>query len=242
MELKVVCLCGQKYKFDVEPVNSQMPFPVTCPVCGHDGTKLANALLMQVPAAPPIIAVPAPTAVATAAAVPSGLRLNRTAEPPMPPPVPVGTSTSAPVTIAAAPPPRRPVHATATGPARNVPKYLQDNKAIMNNSFLMGVLGAILGAILDIAVMVGLRIFCGYIFVMFGMMLATALGVIMGCVIGGGARVLYRGTDFALGAICAGIAFFTIGITFLLTFGLIGLGFSIMALLIGTAAAFKIAS
>jgi hypothetical protein len=28
MEIKVHCLCGQKFKFDVEPVNGAMPFPV----------------------------------------------------------------------------------------------------------------------------------------------------------------------------------------------------------------------
>ena len=28
IELKVHCDCGQKYKFDVEPVNNQMPFTV----------------------------------------------------------------------------------------------------------------------------------------------------------------------------------------------------------------------
>jgi hypothetical protein len=26
IELKVHCDCGQRYKFDVEPVNNQMPF------------------------------------------------------------------------------------------------------------------------------------------------------------------------------------------------------------------------
>lgn len=237
MELKVVCLCGQKYKFDVEPINLQMPFAVTCPVCGHDGTKLANALLMQLPAPPPL-PIPAPTAVATAAAVPSGLRLNRTAEPPMAPPVPA--TVTAPSAIAA-PPTRRPGPSTPTQ-SRSVPKYLQDNKAIMNNSFPLGILGAVMGAILDVAVVAALRLYFGFMFVMFGMVMVTALGIIMGTAIGFGARLLYKGTDFALGAICAGIAFITIGFTFFFSFGLIGLGFSIMALLIGTSIAFKIAS
>jgi hypothetical protein len=58
MELKVVCNCGQKYKFDVEPVNQQMPFVVNCPVCGIDGTHLANGLLSQIPSAPVAIAPP----------------------------------------------------------------------------------------------------------------------------------------------------------------------------------------
>jgi hypothetical protein len=45
MELKVVCNCGQKYKFDVEPVDNRMPVTVSCPACGADGTPTANALL-----------------------------------------------------------------------------------------------------------------------------------------------------------------------------------------------------
>jgi hypothetical protein len=47
MELKVVCQCGQKYKFDVEPVNERVPFAVNCPVCNADGTATANTLLAQ---------------------------------------------------------------------------------------------------------------------------------------------------------------------------------------------------
>ena len=42
MDLKVVCYCGQKYKFDVEPVDGRMPHTVMCAVCGADGTVLAN--------------------------------------------------------------------------------------------------------------------------------------------------------------------------------------------------------
>lgn len=45
MELKVHCDCGQKFKFDVEPVNNRMPFTVACPICHRDGTEKANAML-----------------------------------------------------------------------------------------------------------------------------------------------------------------------------------------------------
>lgn len=81
MELKVVCQCGQKYKFDVEPVNGRMPFPVNCPVCNLDGTSTANAMLAEIlvnqpspsaatpPPPPPPLAAPAPAG--------SGLRLTR---------------------------------------------------------------------------------------------------------------------------------------------------------------------
>src|SRR5580704_6661744 len=65
MELKVVCDCGQKYKFDVEPVHGRMPFPINCPICGADGTPLANNLLGQMPpgaAVPTAAHAPAPVA------------------------------------------------------------------------------------------------------------------------------------------------------------------------------------
>jgi len=64
IELKVQCDCGQKYKFDVEPVNGQMPFTVACPVCGADGTGQANALLQQFLPAEPAPALPPPPPVA----------------------------------------------------------------------------------------------------------------------------------------------------------------------------------
>lgn len=47
IELKIHCACGQKYKFDVEPVNNRMSFAVACPVCGANGTEQANAMLGQ---------------------------------------------------------------------------------------------------------------------------------------------------------------------------------------------------
>jgi hypothetical protein len=81
-ELKLQCDCGQKYKFDVEPVNGQMPFKVNCPICGADGTSRANEMLrltnpapaMSAPAsvmsAPtPVMSAPAPVG---APAVPAG--------------------------------------------------------------------------------------------------------------------------------------------------------------------------
>jgi len=40
--VKIICHCGQKYAFDVQPVNGQMPVSVTCPACGRDGTIAAN--------------------------------------------------------------------------------------------------------------------------------------------------------------------------------------------------------
>jgi len=43
--VKIVCSCGQKYAFDVYPLNGRMPSPIRCPVCGADGTALANEII-----------------------------------------------------------------------------------------------------------------------------------------------------------------------------------------------------
>ncbi len=45
--IKIQCGCGQKYAFDVEPVNGQMSHTVACPVCGMDGTPAANEIIAQ---------------------------------------------------------------------------------------------------------------------------------------------------------------------------------------------------
>jgi len=61
IEIKVVCACGSKFKFDVEPVNGRMPGPIQCPTCGADGTAPANAVIAENLArtAPPLVpAVP----------------------------------------------------------------------------------------------------------------------------------------------------------------------------------------
>jgi len=80
MELKVLCHCGQKYKFDVEPVSNRMPFAVNCPSCGADGTGLADSQLSQMPiTAVPAIAVAAivPMAAAPALAAPAAIPPQR---------------------------------------------------------------------------------------------------------------------------------------------------------------------
>jgi hypothetical protein len=45
--IKIRCGCGQKYAFDVEPVGGLMTHAVLCPVCGVDGTAMANELIGQ---------------------------------------------------------------------------------------------------------------------------------------------------------------------------------------------------
>jgi hypothetical protein len=85
--IKIQCGCGQKYAFDVEPVAGRMPWAVTCPVCGDDGTSAADSVLAQsLPAAP----------VAMAAASGGGLRVSGLAKAPAPASLHVAAPTVAP--------------------------------------------------------------------------------------------------------------------------------------------------
>ena len=82
IELKIHCSCGQKYKFDVEPVNNRMAFAVACPVCGANGTEQANSMLGQMSIFKLVEPAPAPSP----AAIP-------------PPPPPVVARPSAPTLV-----------------------------------------------------------------------------------------------------------------------------------------------
>jgi len=57
--IKIFCPCGQKYAFDVSPVDGRMPAPVRCPRCGADGTALANAIISLALGARPASSLPA---------------------------------------------------------------------------------------------------------------------------------------------------------------------------------------
>jgi len=43
--IKIICPCGQRYAFDVSPVDGRMPASIQCPRCGVDGTAVANAII-----------------------------------------------------------------------------------------------------------------------------------------------------------------------------------------------------
>jgi hypothetical protein len=45
--IKIICGCGQKYAFNVQPLDGRMPVPVQCPVCGMDGTAAANEAIAR---------------------------------------------------------------------------------------------------------------------------------------------------------------------------------------------------
>ncbi|MGA9776973.1 MAG: hypothetical protein ACLPRE_08715 [Limisphaerales bacterium] len=57
--VKIVCSCGQKYAFDVYPLNGRMPSPIKCPVCGLDSTAVADEII-AIALKPPSSAVPPP--------------------------------------------------------------------------------------------------------------------------------------------------------------------------------------
>lgn len=82
--VKILCGCGQKYAFDVEPYNGRMPAPVQCPICKTDGTAAANQILAQ--SSPPApVAAPAPV---------------HSLQPPPPPPTAAGLRISKPAPAA----------------------------------------------------------------------------------------------------------------------------------------------
>jgi hypothetical protein len=86
--IKIQCECGQRYAFDVEPVNGRMGSPVACPVCGADGTAAADEVIAQ-------------SLAATAAAAPPARAPVRIAGPPP------GAHLAAPAAPAVAAAPRR---------------------------------------------------------------------------------------------------------------------------------------
>ncbi|HEY1662485.1 MAG TPA: hypothetical protein VGI03_08710 [Verrucomicrobiae bacterium] len=72
--IKIVCGCGQRFAFDVEPVNGQMPSAIACPACGGDATSAANEIIGQTYIAPiipvaarvPVVVTASPTPKPTA--------------------------------------------------------------------------------------------------------------------------------------------------------------------------------
>lgn len=214
MELKLVCYCGQKYKFDVEPVNGRMPFMVNCPVCKRDGTLLANDLLAQTFANQPadVVQTSAMAAAPPAASAVAGggqLRIDRPAPPPVPAP-------SQPV-----PQPRA---SNATAPAA---------KPVGQYNLWLGVAGAFLGAAVGIVLMYGFFAWTGFKFPLFG----TGVGAMTGY----GARLLARGTDNTLGVIAAVVAAAAVATCLYAMFGEFTVG-NIISMVVGVTFANRFAS
>jgi hypothetical protein len=146
MEVKVLCDCGQKFEFDVEPVNGEMPFAVNCPSCGRDSTPAANSVIAQaMPASEPAMA-------------PAGrLQINRSAS--MAPPV----AQSVAPRIVAAP---APIRATATAKASSTGEF----------NLGLGTLGAFLGAGLGVGLMFGFFTLVGIRFPLMGVGIGALTG------------------------------------------------------------------
>jgi hypothetical protein len=220
MEMKIVCDCGQKYAFDVEPVDGRMPATVNCPACGGDGTPAANDILSQIfPDQPPVIPVAvaveraaveaAPPPPIAPAAPAGGLRINRAAPAPM-------AATAGESPLPAAPMPITAMRSPAMMSAAAKPKLEKDF------NLWLGILGAFLGAALGVGIMIGFRIWADFRFPWMG----TGIGVLTGL----GARILAKGTDAALGAIAGAIAFMaTAGTLYLIVGDIAALFFVSMA-------------
>jgi hypothetical protein len=70
--VKIQCGCGQRYTFEVEPVNGRMATTVACPACGADGTAAANEFIAQsLPPQPQVVPIPQPPALPATTARPS---------------------------------------------------------------------------------------------------------------------------------------------------------------------------
>lgn len=69
--IKIQCVCGQRFAFDVEPLNGRMPSAVACPVCGADGTAAANQVIAQSLTAQPVLAAAPASALRVATAAPT---------------------------------------------------------------------------------------------------------------------------------------------------------------------------
>ncbi|HZF00340.1 MAG TPA: hypothetical protein VE344_00415 [Methylomirabilota bacterium] len=214
MELKVVCGCGQKYKFDVEPVNGRMPMTVNCPSCGVDGTHTANNVLAEsFPNQPPPIPVAMAVPTATAAApIASGLRIN----------------SIAPATISAPPPLTAPRPIAPLKPLSTAPKAPSKDF-----NMGMGILGAFLGAIVGGVLVYGFYEWVGFRF--------PWSGIGIGALSGYGARWLGRGTHTTLGIIAGGLALASVLGAFYLMYGEFAI-FNIISIILCVGVAYRVAS
>jgi hypothetical protein len=114
MEVKILCPCGAKYKFDVEPLHGKLPGPVQCPVCATDGTAAGNAIVAQQLAARTAAAAAMPAGASGANAgeprivipvVPKSNNPISISKPATPAPTPIQVGASAPASLAPPPPP-----------------------------------------------------------------------------------------------------------------------------------------
>jgi hypothetical protein len=216
MEVKVVCNCGQKFKFDVEPVGGRMPVAVFCPVCGRDGTQAANDVLAKYFSNQPL----APVAMA----------LQPAAASPPPPPL---ISAAAPAMCINRPEPASTTPA-ASRPITSVrsPAATASRAAEEQYSLVRGIVGAIIGAAVGAGLMYGFFLLTDFRFPLMG----TGVGALTGL----GARVLARGTDMSLGVIAGLVALLSTAGTLYLMFGEMA-GMFVISMVVSVSFAYKIA-
>jgi hypothetical protein len=151
MELKVLCDCGQKYAFDVEPIANQMPFIVNCPSCGKDGTSTANSILAETNTAS---VAPVKTA--------GPVRLSVS--------VPVAQTTLS-VQPTHAPPPMQ------TPEIKTPPRQWEKADMTETHSLALGFVGALLGAALGVGIMFGYRMVTGFVMPVIGLSIGVLSGL-----------------------------------------------------------------
>jgi hypothetical protein len=102
-----------------------------------------------------------------------------------------------------------------------------------DNNIGLGILGAVLGAAVGAGLMYGFFLWTGFRFPLFG--------VGIGALTGGGARILYRGTDTSLGVMAAVISLATTMGSLYFMFGDLAVMF-IVSMLVSAYVAYRIAS
>ncbi|MGV3772378.1 MAG: hypothetical protein ACO1QB_05715 [Verrucomicrobiales bacterium] len=169
IELKILCKCGSKYKFDVEPVNSRLPAPVACPVCKLDGTEEGNRILEELVSvnvsnesqtgAPAVSVAPTAEANVPRAAVPAVPRnaaeyaaARQSTAAPLSPPKPDGTGVSRIHVAAVAHPEPVPAPAAIPAPSAPIPPASKQKYANGDSRMGLGVLGSIVSGIIGLIV------------------------------------------------------------------------------------------
>jgi hypothetical protein len=244
MELKLICQCGQKYKFDVEPVNGQMPFTVNCPICKLDGTAKANEMLAIRTTTPPVAGhqVAPPPIFQAAPPLPpvGGTRINQatpaaaSVPPPLSPTAGLRINKEAPAPISAVAPP---LLGAAPPPIAGMPSARDQQKIKQKESgqfsLVRGILGAVIGAVVGCGLM--------YAFYEWAHFRFPIMGIAVGAAVGYGARWLGRGTENTLGVISGAIAGASVVGTFWLMYGDFAI-FNIVSIVICIGVAYRASS
>lgn len=138
--VKIECGCGQRYAFDVEPLNGRMPAPIKCPSCGMDGTAAANESIDY------MLKLQPPAASAAPQRSSPGLSTPVAAAPPLA--APAASNSFAPVSIAA--PPAIPTERRAsTSYAPQIPSTAENTAESSGWKWWYYILAGILIGIID---------------------------------------------------------------------------------------------